>query len=131
MDALTRPTPGALALLREVEEALRRLVEQGEGTAIDLRGLPLLPEDLEALREMLGQGAVRASVDAGGLSEIAEARFPGVWWVTHHNQEGEIVAELVEVATVPRIVCSPEEDIRHGLQQLGEFIAGMSVDKKS
>lgn len=120
----------AQAILREVESLLARLVETGAGGAIDLRGLPLGPADVVLLRETLGQGEASATIDAGGPSTLAETGCTGVWWVTHRNDEGAVVAEYLEVARVPEILLSQPEDMRAGLARLRAAIeAGRGVQE--
>jgi hydrogenase-1 operon protein HyaF len=94
------------------------LAAGGETGMIDLNSLPLAPGEYELLRQTLGQGEVSARIDAIGPSEISETRYPGVWWVTHHNVEGDIVADIIEIAPIPEIIKSQPEDIRAGLELL-------------
>jgi hydrogenase-1 operon protein HyaF len=65
---------------------------------------------------------VTASVDAIGPSEVRETRYPGVWRVTHRNEAGEIVADLIEVCEAPAILRAPAEDIANGLTQLKDAL---------
>lgn len=116
----------APAVLREIGELLRRLVEEGVGGAIDLRSLPFLPGDRAWLEERLGCGEVQISLQAGGLSSFSETRFPGVWWVVHRNPNGAVVSEQVEVARVPDIVIADPEDVKNGLRGLDELISSLS-----
>ncbi|MEJ2654925.1 MAG: hydrogenase expression/formation C-terminal domain-containing protein [Acidihalobacter sp.] len=44
------PTPNVQALLNEIATHLVALLEHGEASSIDLRGLPLMPGEREALR---------------------------------------------------------------------------------
>ena len=41
-----------------------------------------------------------------------------MWWVTHYNVEGDIVADLLEITHIPEILKSQPEDIGEGLEQL-------------
>ena len=106
------------ALLAEIVSCLDKLDRDDETGMIDLNSLPLAPGEYEALREMLGQGEVSARIDAIGPSEIIETHYPGVWWVTYYNVEGDIVADMLEIATVPEIIKSQPEDLRAGLARL-------------
>ena len=85
---------------------------------IDLYSLPFAPGEYELLRQTLGQGEVSARIEAIGASEIVETHYPGVWWVTHYNVEGNIVADILEVTAVPEIIKSQPEDVIDGLARL-------------
>lgn len=106
------------ALLAEIAACLERLVASGETGLIDLNSLPFAPGEYELLHQTLGQGEVSARIEAIGPSEISETRYPGVWWVTHYNVEGDIVADTIEIARIPEIIKSQPEDIRAGLELL-------------
>jgi hypothetical protein len=41
-----------------------------------------------------------------------------VWWVTHYNDEDEVLAEFIEVAWCPEILLTPEDDVKDGLESL-------------
>ena len=115
----------APALLREIVEMVRRLIAVGEPSAIDLQALPLTPADLAWLRERLGEGEVRITLDADGESSLTEMNCPGVWWVTHRNPRGAVVSEFVEVAFVPEVVKAHQEDVEIGLEHLELLISDL------
>ncbi|HYL19709.1 MAG TPA: hydrogenase expression/formation C-terminal domain-containing protein [Burkholderiales bacterium] len=108
----------APALLHEIAALLARLVQDGSTGTIDLRGIPLTPADRTYLREQLGEGEVRAQVNALGPSEVRETAYRGVWWLTHHDAEGELCAELIEVTPLPAILASDAEELAESLQRL-------------
>jgi hydrogenase-1 operon protein HyaF len=112
------PTGNAKPLLRELEGLLEAWVERGESASIDLRSLPLSLGDYDELRAALGSGAVAARIDAIGPTEVRETSFAAVWWVTHRNEAGETVAELIEVCEVPAILRAPAEDAAESLERL-------------
>lgn len=106
------------ALLAEISTMLEQLIGCGTSSMIDLKSLPLSPQEYEQLRLTLGQGEVTARLEAIGPSEIIETRYPGVWWVTHYNVEGDIIADMIEIASVPGILHSQPEDMQAGLERL-------------
>ncbi len=116
----------APVLLREIAELTRRLIDSGEDAAIDLRALPLTQADLEWLRETLGQGQVVATLDAEGESTLVETVCPGVWWVTHHNENGAIASEFIEVAFIPALLKAHPDDVKIGLEHLELLISDLS-----
>lgn len=112
------------ALLHELADMLQQLIDKGEGDSIDLRRIPLFPDDLDVLHEKLGEGEVTAEVTSAGSSVIRESAIPGVWWVTHFNEEDEVIAELIEVTFCPEILKTPTDDARDGLQWLRADLEG-------
>jgi hydrogenase-1 operon protein HyaF len=111
-------------LLHEIRHALARVIDGDEEySVIDLRSIPLAPGEEETLLGVLGRGEVSAQLSALGPSEILETRFPGVWLVTHYNNDDEIVGRFIEVCRLPRILQSPEEDIRDGVKHLEAQLA--------
>jgi len=116
----------APVLLREIAELANRLLATGEASAIDLRALPLTPADLDWLRETLGQGQVSATLEAEGESILSETVCPGVWWVTHHNENGAVVSEFIEVTYVPELLQAHPDDVKIGLEHLELLISDLS-----
>ena len=117
-----RPTGNVKALLHELAVLLDAWVTRREASSIDLRSLPLSRGDYEELSTALGAGVVTASVDAIGTSDVHETRYPGVWRVTHRNEAGEAVADLLEVCEAPEILRAPAEDVADGLIRLREAL---------
>jgi hydrogenase-1 operon protein HyaF len=101
-----------------VRHALRRLLEHGEDTVIDLRAIPMAPGEEVWLEKQLGRGEVIARLDALGPSEIRETAVAAVWLVIHRNAEEEEVGKFIEVTRCPAILQSQTEDMHHGLRQL-------------
>ena len=116
------PTPNVQALLSEIATRLALLLERGEFDSIDLRGLPLMPGEREALRNALGRGEVSAKVTALGEAEIYETAFPGVWWTQHRSENGETVAELIEICLQPAMLASHPADVGNGLERMRKLI---------
>ena len=101
-------------VLNEIAHALEQLVASGEPTVIDLARLPFSPGELEDLERELGEGELKATLDALGESIIRETAYPGVWWLEHRNAAGEIVGRFVEVTRTPDILRSQDADIAAG-----------------
>jgi hydrogenase-1 operon protein HyaF len=107
------------AVLRRIEEALASFIERGQAGAIDLRGVPHMDAaTYQSLRETLGTGEVSATVNADIRVEVRESRYPGVWWLTHINERGAKVTEVIEITEVPAILRSHVTDMRIGLERL-------------
>lgn len=118
-------TGNAPPLLREVLERVRRLLDSGETASIDLSALPLTPADLDWLHEKLGRGEVAITLDAFGESSLDETACPGVWWVTHRNARGAVVAQFLEAAFVPELVKAQPQDVQTGYESLASLISDL------
>lgn len=105
-------------LLHEIKHALDNLIESGKTTIVDLRSLPLAPGEEDKIINTLGQGEVQAQLNALGISEVFETKYPGVWIVTHYNDEQNIISRFIEVTTMPEILCSQTEDIMEAYSRL-------------
>uniref|UniRef100_E6QTI1 HupH hydrogenase expression protein C-terminal domain-containing protein n=1 Tax=mine drainage metagenome TaxID=410659 RepID=E6QTI1_9ZZZZ len=110
------------AFLHEILALLEAFVATGQTGAIDLHGLPLTAADHEILRTTLGEGEVHAHINVIGKTEVRETLYPGVWWLTYYSMEEDIVADLLEVTTIPEILKAPVEDVREGLACLRDLL---------
>ena len=105
-------------LLHEIRHSLRQLLDTGETTTIDLRGLPMAPGEQEQLLNFLGKGEISAQMHALGESEINETSFPGVWLITHYNTNKEIMGIFIEITRMPAILETQTADIEDALTLL-------------
>ena len=105
-------------ILHEIKHALRKLIDSGENSIIDLRSIPLAPGEENIITDMLGCGEVHARLNALGPSEIIETRFAGVWLITHYNEDNSIIGRFIEITALPDILKSQTEDMELALAQL-------------
>lgn len=106
-----------IAVLHEISSHLKNLLLNDETALIDLMGF-LSPPEREALKTILGEGEVSATLDTLGQSLIHETLVPGVWWVQHLNSDNEPISENIEITLIPEILRSNTADIREGLNAL-------------
>ncbi len=106
------------SLLVEVATRLEDYLDRGERGEIDLRTLPLTPQDHQALLSALGRGEVTISLAVMGESEIIETAYAGVWHITHRDEEQRVIAETIEICLVPGIVGATAGEMRDALQRL-------------
>jgi hydrogenase-1 operon protein HyaF len=121
-DGLTGNAP---PLLRELVDQVKRLLDTGETSAIDLSALPLTPADLDWLHEKLGEGEIAVTLQASGESTLNETACSGVWWVTHHNEQGAVTSQFLEVAFVPELVKAHPLDVALGQENLELMISDL------
>lgn len=113
----------ALPLLHEIRHALARLVEAGEPTVIDIQSLPMGPGDLRRLFDVLGEGEVRAELEALGKTVIRESRYSGVWIIEHLDGSGGFASRFIEITWVPSLLQAQVEDVQKGLTELANALA--------
>ena len=114
MDTYSREqdvTENLRALLTEISSMLTMLINDGNSSSIDLHSLPLLPGEHETIKTILGEGEVAATLHALGSTTIYETVLSGVWWITHDNENGERIAETIEITRMPEILKSQPMDI--------------------
>jgi len=111
-------TGNLLPLLHEIRHALRKLLGSGETTVIDLGALPLAPGEEKRLEEALGEGEVKATLNALGESRLIETRYSGVWLISHFNSNGEVMGKYIEITRVPALLQSQEEEMNAALTAL-------------
>jgi hydrogenase-1 operon protein HyaF len=116
----------AWPLMLEIVEMVRRLLDSGETSAIDLSSLPLNQADKSWLRERLGIGQISAHLEAEGPSSLDETACPGVWWVTHRDTQERVVSEFIEVTFVPELVRAHRDDVKIGLEYLQGIVSELS-----
>ena len=75
------------------------------------------------IKDILSNGEVTALIEAEVNVEIRETQYAGVWWLTHHNEQGGIVTELIEVSRIPGILASHVSDMHAGLKRLEQAVA--------
>ena len=120
----------AKTLLHELQAMLATLLATGQGGSLDLRALPALGEEgYRLLKDSLGIGEVNACIQSFGRSQIQETAYPGIWWVSHYNQDDEVLTEVLEVSFLPELLRSPKDDVASGLARFGQLVAGLAAKK--
>jgi len=114
----TRHGENAQALLHEIVELLKGLLEKEEPGSIDLRTLPLSRQDYESLYETLGEGVISAEIQNLGVTQVRQTGVAGVWWITHYNEEGDVIGEFIEVAYCPEGLIVDVDSVQESVDAL-------------
>ena len=121
----------ATAVLKEILASLNDLVQSGKTAVIDLRSRSRMSAGTyNYLKEALSAGEVTAVIDADLKVEITETQYPGVWWLTHLNDQGAIVTELIEITEMPDILRPHRAEIRSGLKRLQHALQESSLPEE-
>ncbi|MTW20514.1 hydrogenase expression/formation C-terminal domain-containing protein [Allochromatium palmeri] len=117
------------SVLSEIQTSLRRLIESGRPSVIDLRSLPRMRSaTYQALKDALSTGEVTAVIEADVKITVRETQYPGVWWLTHANEQGGIVTEFIEITMIPDILRPHAADLRAGLNRLDQALTVSRVE---
>lgn len=115
---------GNRALLFELQTALETLAASGRPTQIDLKSLPMAPDEYEALKAFLGQGELDLELDIDGPTRIRETAWAGVWWIQHVNGNGRVLSEVIEVNRFPEFLAAADDAVRHAARDLLKRLQG-------
>jgi hydrogenase-1 operon protein HyaF len=112
----------AMAIATELEE--HRVAHTNDETpyAVNLTLLPLSPEDITFLNEILGRGPVDILSRGYGNCQITSTAIPRVWWVRYHNSMGLPIVNSIEIIDVPPVACAAAEDIADSGKRLEEIL---------
>lgn len=110
---------GATAmLLPEIADALAVQKADAQGRLFDITDFP--DDDRTLITETLGEGEVAgvAALANGVTAQMQEAEMAGVWRIRFTDADGRLIADYVEVASIPAAVrqaCSAlPASIEHG-----------------
>jgi HupH hydrogenase expression protein, C-terminal conserved region len=118
LDAATAVPTATAAILNEIAALLEQAAAGGEPGHIELGGPRLSAMDRARLLQALGPGDVLIRLLGQGESTIRETAVQGVWWNEHRDRGGKLIAEFLEVASVPAILPVDAEQLRRGAQRL-------------
>lgn len=113
---------GVHALLSEIDTQLERLLTNGEEGIIDLKTIPISHDEYQHLMYVLGEGELSATIHALGRSIVRETAIAGVWWIIHYNEDGAVIADMIEVTSMPAIMKSDRGDMQNSLIELRKRI---------
>jgi hydrogenase-1 operon protein HyaF len=115
---------GVYALAHELLSHLQRLAETGETAAIDLKSLPMSPDEFNDIKKMLGEGEVDLTLDLDGPTRIRETAYPGVWWIQHKAPDDRILTEYIEIARFPEFLSAQPDHIADAVRHLRNRLQG-------
>jgi hydrogenase-1 operon protein HyaF len=115
---------GVKAIGFEILSHLERFLESGETAAIDMRGLPMAPNEYKELLEMLGQGELDLTLEMGGKTRIRETAYSGVWWIQHQGPDDRIQSEYLEINRIPDFLCAQTDQIEDAVKALSDRLKG-------
>jgi HupH hydrogenase expression protein len=111
-------------ILHELTLMLKTLMSNGKTNMLDLRHEPIDLKEIASLKNLLGQGEIDVNFTAmGTITNIRETSISGIWWHTHHDQEGNVTSEMVEITTCPELLKTVPDELESALVKLQEKIS--------
>lgn len=135
--ALARPTPilslseppaglmNAPALMHEIVERSAACRPGAAAHVINLSLLPVTPDDLAWMDDMLGRGPLTVLSRGFGNCRITTTALPHVWWVQYFNGMEKLILNSLEVVDIPAVALAAEEDYADSGVRLAEWIASL------
>lgn len=120
----------ARQLLHELLDMLRLLVEEDEPSHIDLMAVSLDESGKALLREALGEGEIIAQVADLGTVDVLETGYAGIWWVSHRDEAGHLIAEFLEVSFCPEVLIAEVETVADGYNAFKAHLFEMGIERK-
>lgn len=115
---------GVQAMAHEILALLEQLQQNGKTGAIDLKSLPMAPDEFHGIKKMLGQGELDLTIDLDGLTRIRETALAGVWWIQHKSEDGRVLAEYIEIARFPDFLSAQPDHIADTVRHLRDRLEG-------
>ena len=117
---------GVQAMAHEILSHLERLHETGETAAIDLKSLPMAPDEFHGIKKMLGQGEIDLTLELDGPTRIRETAYAGIWWIQHTGKDGRILAEFIEITRFPDFLGAQPDQIADAARHLRDRLEKQS-----
>lgn len=117
----------AKAVVAEIAAAVERFVASGEGWTIYIDKMGLSQDDRQAVRDLLGEGGLRISLEnSDEPAEWLESGVSGVWYGVFYDQSRQRpLLETIEVGAFPAVAAAQPEDMAAGLEGLKRLLAGI------
>lgn len=112
----------AMPILSEVSEHAAGYQPGQAAHVINLTLLPLSPEDVAFLDEVLGTGPVSILSRGYGECRITSTAVPEVWWVRYYNSTGKLILNTLEVVEIPIVACAAPEDLESSARRLRDLL---------
>lgn len=119
---------GVRAMAYEILSHLEHLEATGETATIDLKSLPMAPDEFHGIKKMLGQGEIDLTLELDGPSRIRETAYAGVWWIQHTGKDGRILAEFIEITRFPDFLSAQPDQIADAARHLRDHLKERSKE---
>lgn len=117
--------PGVMnapAIVTELNDHLAKWKPGAAAHVINLTLLPLSPEDVGFMDELLGVGNVVILSRGYGNCRISSTGVPHCWRVVYYNSQDAIILNTIEIVEIPEVACAAREDLEDSDERLDEVL---------
>ncbi len=126
MPAIPEPPAGTMnvmPVLAELSDASHRHRPGNENRVINLTLLPMTPQDLNFLHQVLGDGGIAIESRGYGACRVHATAWANLWSVQYFNAMDTLILDTLEVGDIPAAACAAQEDIEDSATRLREILA--------
>lgn len=125
LDGASTTQPAGLmnapAVLAELIDAARAHHTGRPAHVVNLTLLPMTPEDLAWLGELLGIGPVAILSRGYGNCRITSTGLAHTWWVQYFNSTDTLILNTLEVTDLPEAALAARDDLADSIVRLREW----------
>jgi len=114
------------ALVHELHSAMNRCAAGVPAHVINLTLLPLSPDDIVHIDQVLDGGTVVILSRGFGNCRISSTAARHVWRVQYFNNMQTLILNTIEVVAMPEVAVAAREDLVESHQRLAELVQWMS-----
>jgi hydrogenase-1 operon protein HyaF len=114
------------ALVHELHSAMKRCAAGVPAHVINLTLLPLSPDDIVHIDNVLDGGTVVILSRGFGNCRISSTAARHVWRVQYFNNMHTLILNTIEVVAMPEAAVAAREDLVESQQRLAELVQWMS-----
>ncbi|MGB0867333.1 MAG: hydrogenase expression/formation C-terminal domain-containing protein [Granulosicoccaceae bacterium] len=89
---------------------------------INLSLLPMSPDDIAWISEVLGTGPTLILSRGYGNCRIGATSYRNTWWIKYFNSQDNVILETLDVCDVPPVAVAAPEDIADSAERLNEIL---------
>lgn len=121
--ALPPGVMNAPAIVTELNDHLAKWKPGAAAHVINLTLLPLSPQDVGFMDELLGVGNVVVLSRGYGNCRIGSTGVPHCWRVVYYNSQDAIILNTIEIVEIPEVACAAREDLEDSDERLDDVLA--------
>jgi hydrogenase-1 operon protein HyaF len=113
----------APSVLSELDDHLRSWRPGQQAHVVNFTLLPLSPQDLQLINEVMGAGSIQILSRGYGNCRIQSTGHRHLWRVSYFNSQDAMILDTVEITDIPEVACAAPEDLADSHERLLDMMA--------